>query len=147
MGAFTTTDFASLLDQMIEADKENEFVSAARPSIPVDFLGLTPALPPTDPVAAADYLFQAADNFAIVPPEAELVELPSIQPSDIQRELALTGKEKPEALDRIRREFAFANHPDRVSEDLRDIAIVRMQIANRMIDDAKEKWQQAKAGR
>ncbi len=146
MGAFTTTDFASLLDQMLEADRETEFVSAARPSIPIDFLGLRQT-PPTDPNAAVDYLFEAADNFAVEPPQPEPAEQPSILPFDIARELALTGREKPEALDRIRREFAFANHPDRVAEDMRDRAIVRMQIANRMIDEAKLKWQQAKAGR
>ena len=52
---------------------------------------------------------------------------------------SITGREKPDVLDRMRRDFAFANHPDRVSADLRDNAIVRMQIANRMIDEAKQR--------
>jgi len=141
MGAFDTRDFASLLDEMLEAGRSDDFVSAARPSIPVDFLAAAGGQSAADPLAAAEYLFAAADAFAIEPEEPVLHELPSVEPFDIARELRLTGREKPDALDRIRREFAFANHPDRVAEDLRERAIVRMQIANRMIDDAKDAWQ------
>jgi len=63
----------------------------------------------------------------------------------IARELGITGREKPDVLDRMRRDFAFANHPDRVAADLRDNAIVRMQIANRLIDEAKLRFVTLKA--
>lgn len=43
----------------------------------------------------------------------------------------------PKNYDRLRRDFAFRNHPDRVAEHLRAYAIVRMQIANTLIDEAK----------
>jgi hypothetical protein len=144
MGSFTTKDFASLLDEVIAAGEPVEFVPAARPSIPFDFFHspeeLSLAVPVDDANAAAEYLFAAADNFSVLidtPPLAP--ELPSVTPFDIAQELRITGREKAEALDRIRREFAFANHPDRVSADLRDRAMIRMQIANQMIDDAKRR--------
>ena len=38
---------------------------------------------------------------------------------------------------RIRRDFAFKNHPDRVAPHLRQHAMVRMQVANMLIDDAR----------
>lgn len=144
MASFTTKDFASLLDEVIAAGEPAEFVPASRPSIPFDFFHspeeLSLAVPVDDPNAAAEYLFAAADNFSVLidtPPLAP--ELPSVTPFDIAQELRLTGREKAEALDRIRRDFAFANHPDRVSADLRDRAMIRMQIANQMIDDAKRR--------
>ena len=39
----------------------------------------------------------------------------------------------------MRRSFALANHPDRVAPHLRQRAMVRMQLANMMIDDAKRR--------
>jgi hypothetical protein len=37
-----------------------------------------------------------------------------------------------------RRAFAFKNHPDRVAPHLRQRAMVRMQVANMLIDEAKK---------
>lgn len=143
MTPFSTKDFASLLDEVLATDAGEERAAGSRPSIPFDVLLERQTIdPPTtfhDPEIAAEYLFAAADNFAVEPDLGLLAPPPSTAPFDIAQELGLTGREAPEALDRIRREFAFANHPDRVAEDLRDIAITRMQIANRMIDDAKER--------
>ncbi|GHC61859.1 hypothetical protein [Limoniibacter endophyticus] len=47
------------------------------------------------------------------------------------------SKLKPDDFDRIRRNFAMQNHPDRVAPHLRQRALVRMQIANMLIDEAK----------
>jgi hypothetical protein len=69
----------------------------------------------------------------IVPDE----KLPPIDPDSIAAELGL-GAGKPRVdFGRLRRSFAFANHPDRVAPHLRQRAMVRMQIANMLIDDAK----------
>ena len=38
-----------------------------------------------------------------------------------------------------RRAFAFKNHPDRVAPHLRQRAMVRMQVANMLIDEAEQK--------
>lgn len=141
MGSFTTKDFATLLDEAIAQAETEDRPSYPRTSIPFDVLDGTRDGDAViaDPAAAAEYLFAVADIPSIAPDLAPLTELPSVEPEAIARELKLTGREKPDALDRVRREFAFANHPDRVAPALRERAIVRMQIANRMIDDAKHR--------
>ena len=53
------------------------------------------------------------------------------------RELGIKPKSKPEELDRARRAFAMRYHPDRVPEEHRERAVLRMQIANMLIDKAK----------
>ena len=40
-------------------------------------------------------------------------------------------------LDRARRSFALRYHPDRMPEEMRERAALRMQIANMLIDEAK----------
>jgi hypothetical protein len=40
---------------------------------------------------------------------------------------------------RLRRDFAFHNHPDRVAPHLRNHAIRRMQVANMLIDEARRR--------
>ena len=144
--SFSSSDFATLLDEVIAAagQKDEEAAALARPSIPFDLLNPALGAPVADASAAADYLFAAADRFAIEPETPPVApQLPSMEPDAIGLELGLTGHEAIEDLDRLRREFAFANHPDRVSAHLHDRAIVRMQIANRLIDDAKRKLRAA----
>jgi hypothetical protein len=51
-------------------------------------------------------------------------------------ELQLTADLTLEDLHRIRREFALANHPDRVAPPMRERATRRMTIANALIDEA-----------
>ena len=146
MSAFTTKDFATLLDEAIAEAEAQEAPAYSRTTIPFDVLAEGQGGEPvSDAAAAAEYLFAMADVPPVAPmaPPAPLPELPSTEPAAIARELKLTGREKPETLDRLRREFAFRNHPDRVAPELRQRAIVRMQIANRMIDDAKGRLSRA----
>ncbi len=143
MGAFTTKDFAAFLDEALAQVETAEHPAMPRARIPLDVLDGAGArgseIPDAD--AAAEYLFAMAG----VPPIAPelLPELPSIDPEAIARELGLGRRHKPAELDRMRREFAFSNHPDRVAPELRERAIARMQIANRMIDDAKRRHSRA----
>ena len=65
-------------------------------------------------------------------------ELPSIEPEAISRELGLSGSMPSAELGAKRRAFAFKNHPDRVAPHLRQRAMVRMQVANMLIDEAKK---------
>jgi hypothetical protein len=37
----------------------------------------------------------------------------------------------------LRRTFALKNHPDRMPPEQRERAMIRMQVANRLIDEAK----------
>lgn len=156
MSAFTKSEFASLLDDLVAKSAAPEDDELARPNMPYGFVA-SPSLEdefwanvPGDFVQsvyrdagfAADDLARLAELAARVTaatPAEKSRPSPSIEPAVIAAELGLTGRTPPKDLDRLRREFAFANHPDRVEPGLRDRAMVRMQIANVMIDQAKRK--------
>ena len=149
-------DFASLLDDLFQAasiPEENDVeTSGPAPSIPFDYLSvvnelLSGRIKVSDSAASAEYravrtqieeLLREVDlrRAEIAPPPLEVEQWPSTEPADIARELALETHRRAEDLARARRAFAFENHPDRVEPHLRDHAIVRMQIANMLIDDA-----------
>jgi hypothetical protein len=63
---------------------------------------------------------------------------PSTSPASIARELGIRPHYALEQLLSIRRRFALRNHPDRAAPDQRDVATVRMSIANRLVDEAIE---------
>lgn len=63
-------------------------------------------------------------------------QMPSVKSEDIARELKLRRWHSIEQLLEIRRAFALKNHPDRVTDAVRDAATARMGIANTLIDDA-----------
>lgn len=149
-------DFASLLDDLFQAasipEEEDEEASAAAPSIPFDYLSVVDELHSgrikvSDSEASAEYRAVGAQieellrefdlrRAEITPPPLEVEQWPSTEPADIAKELALETHKRADDLARARRAFAFDNHPDRVEPYLRDHAIVRMQIANMLIDDA-----------
>lgn len=54
----------------------------------------------------------------------------------VHDELRLTSDLTADDLNRIRREFALQNHPDRVTPARRELATRRMTIANALIDEA-----------
>lgn len=62
-----------------------------------------------------------------------------VDPESIAAELGLDRDDGPTDFGRLRRSFAFSNHPDRVAPHLRQRAMVRMQIANMLIDAAMRK--------
>jgi hypothetical protein len=78
---------------------------------------------------------QAPQNPANLQPALE--DLFFLDPDSISRELGIGPKSKPDELDRARRSFALRYHPDRMPEELRERAALRMQIANMLIDEAK----------
>ncbi|MDN5929249.1 MAG: hypothetical protein L0I29_19485 [Hyphomicrobiales bacterium] len=136
-------DFASFLEDIVEppvkpalpGEDFSDDAAAAAPSIPFGFVGGGPADPHSDSgpeTAAAAYL---GLNAGWARGEA----LPETAPDAIARELALHRAADVKALDRLRREFAFKNHPDRVRPEWRDAAMARMQTANRLIDEAKQR--------
>jgi hypothetical protein len=71
--------------------------------------------------------------------EAPTESLPSIEPTAIAAELGLDAAKGAADFGRLRRSFAFRNHPDRVAPHLRQRAMVRMQVANMLIDDARRR--------
>ncbi|MEI2300110.1 hypothetical protein [Ensifer sp. MJa1] len=56
--------------------------------------------------------------------------------ADVAEELALTEDETATTLAAKRRKFAADNHPDRLPQDFRANATVRMKLANMLIDEA-----------
>jgi hypothetical protein len=146
MNGFTTRDFASLLDDLL-ARTEQEDETSAKPSVSFGFVTPDAAVEelwksvPTDFVAKV--YGEAAEREALgAAPGMETPEpepLPSVEPEDIAAELRMANARWPRDFDRIRREFALHNHPDKVEAHLRDRAVVRMQIANMMIDREKRK--------
>jgi hypothetical protein len=145
MGTETGRDFASLLDELIAASAADE-QPATRPHVAFDYLSVADELHSgrikvSADAAAAEYKLTAAEEashvlFAAVG-EALVEELPAISPEAISRELGLSDA-RPAELSRKRRSFAFKNHPDRVAPHLRQRAMVRMQVANMLIDEAKK---------
>lgn len=136
MAATSGGDFAALLDELL-AERQGD--SHAVPPASLDYLSVVEELHSgrinfADKAALAEY--QASTGHTGKAGRQE-VEPPSIDPVDVARELGFKPGRRPRDLDRARRDFAFRNHPDRVAADLRERAMLRMQIANMLIDDAK----------
>ena len=140
MAGGANRDFASFLDELISEEAEE----AAARTVSLDYLSVADELHSgrinfSDRRAQAEYeANQKARKPQVsgaVKPEEEKV--PSTDPDEIARELGLSGSAQPENLDRLRRDFAFSNHPDRVPSHLRAVAMIRMQLANMLIDEAK----------
>lgn len=155
MPMHTNRDFATLLKDLL-AESENDGPGPAGPaSVPFDYLAvadelLSGRITVSDETVAAVYretsgevdetveaLFEAAGVSA--EPDPSPVELPSVEPEAISRELGIKGNTPVAALAHIRRAFAFRNHPDRVAPHLRQRALLRMQVANMLIDDARRR--------
>lgn len=68
--------------------------------------------------------------------DAGLQAAPSTDPIDIERDLAIRPGLSPAQLKSLRRSFARTNHPDRMPSQHRKASTIRMQIANRLIDEA-----------
>jgi hypothetical protein len=149
-------DFASYLDDVRAIEPEADIEDApAAPTITFDYLAVADELhsgrihvepdrrknaePETGGFYRAEleaYL-DAAAPFVASPPLSDEI-LPSIEPADIAVELGLDRADRAD-FTRIRRSFAFANHPDRVAPHLRDRAMRRMQIANMLLDEARSR--------
>jgi len=133
-------DFSTILDELI-ADRVQ--TGGAAPGGPaIDYLSvadeLTGHISISDEGAKATYRDieeSLATLFAVEAPPLE--PLPPTDRASVAAELALGRAVIPQELDRIRREFARDNHPDRVPDHMRDCAMIRMQLANVLIDEAK----------
>ncbi|MGF6176593.1 hypothetical protein [Ensifer sp. 4252] len=85
--------------------------------------------------------------------DASFVEPPPIEPmpeflnrvtlAEVAEELDLGERETLATLAAKRRSFAAANHPDRLPQNFRANATVRMKLANMLIDEASRQLQAA----
>lgn len=157
MKAQTKDDFASLLDDLEAAAREKTPPeSASAPSLRHDLLAHIERLRSDNEAvlgrnvfeeymnhAGEETLEQAAAPEAVSSGEAEaslepaLEDLFFLDPGTIARELNLRKLRSAPELDKARRSFAMRYHPDRMPENLRERAKLRMQIANMLIDEAK----------
>lgn len=120
------------------------------------FLPDTPEQAPTLSEPSADprldaYLSLMSDEIPPAEPEppAELLEtlpppppvwLHRLSPEEVVEDLGLEPSDDRERLQERRRAFARDNHPDRLPEDFREQATIRMKIANRLIDEAIKRY-------
>jgi len=155
-------DFTELLDELLAASAEageGEGGDFASPALRVDLLAQIERLqahsrPLFAERAMHEYRENAADaagrhQAARERKPAEPKAAPDLQPAlddlffldpqSISRELGIGDRSRPEDLDRARRAFAMRYHPDRVPEEMRERAVLRMQIANMLIDEAKRR--------
>jgi hypothetical protein len=150
-----------LLDDLFvssdKSDHEETGGTAARPSIPFDYLSVADELHSgrikvSGSGFATEYREAGADlatEFSALLDQVKLAladesqqpehDLPPIDPESIAIELGLDLTTHAADFGRLRRSFAFANHPDRVAPHLRHRAMIRMQVANMLIDDAKRR--------
>lgn len=155
MNAQPARDFASVLNDILVESSLDEQGPPMAPPPTVDYLAVAEELLSgrivVDEDAAAVYRENGGDDtdstidafFEAAPVVEEeapaAAELPSVEPEAITRELGLVSTTPPAELARLRRAFAFKNHPDRVAPHLRQRAQLRMQVANMLIDDARRK--------
>lgn len=149
-------NFAAVLDDLFLASEPVED-AGPKPTIPFDYLAVADELHSgrirvSSDTLAAEYrehgeeTADLAAEFAAVLDSVQPFEgggaarpeeqLPSVDPRAIAAELGLGQDGAPVDFGQLRRSFAFSNHPDRVAPHLRQRAIVRMQIANMLIDEA-----------
>lgn len=129
-------DFASFLEDLLieSGDKEERARIAAPPSVPFAFLDDTARDGGSDAADPANAAYRLLKEELL----AE-ISAPDTNPDAIARELGLDRVRDLKSLRRLRRSFAFHNHPDRVKPQWRDQAMIRMQIANQMIDETKRR--------
>ncbi len=155
MGAKAELDFTELLDDLLaaSAEAEEDGDDSAAPSLRVDMLAHIERLQGHNrPLFAERVMKEYGENAGsgaggrqteTVKPAPDLQpaldDLFFLDPQSISRELGLDGLKKLEELDRARRSFAMRYHPDRVPEEMRERAVLRMQIANTLIDEAKRR--------
>lgn len=133
--------FGDLLDELISsAPQEPE--TAPAPTLRGDLLDQIERLQGANAPLFDESAQRAYSEPTLAPEVIEALDtlMPdlSTDPEAIARELEIGRHRTAADLDRARRRFAFANHPDRLAPHLRTRAVERMSIANGLIDRAKE---------
>ena len=106
--------------------------STADPRLDAYLSLMSEETPPTEPEQPAE------PPEALAPPPP--VWLERLSPDEVAEDLGLQPSDDRERLQERRRTFARDNHPDRLPEDFREQATVRMKIANRLIDEAIKRY-------
>ncbi|WP_137154891.1 hypothetical protein [Rhizobium sp. FKL33] len=141
MPVFGRSLFETVLEGMDRQEEPAEDIGAAyQPprGLRASFVGL--AEEADEASAARDARLDWAGLFDDYAPPPKLKEPPAwldrLSDAEIAEDLALDQCKGTAAIRDRRREFALANHPDRVGADYRAAATRRMMIANQLIDTA-----------
>jgi hypothetical protein len=144
MPVFGKSLFETVLDGMdVDEADEDEEVPDRRPRVTAHFLADTSFTERADQRPLGELYEDFGEPPLLepdVPPSSEPPAwLDRLSGQDVIDDLGLApGMTKMEIKER-RRAFARSNHPDRVREEFRDAATIRMTIANRVVEDALRK--------
>jgi hypothetical protein len=120
--------FHIVLDRLIDrGDATVGTVPRWRPAPACDWTGLVDAAAPASGGAAAAEMYIDAGPSEAPPRSIE---------EAVALELQLSDDLQPSELERLRRRFAYRNHPDRVGPAHQAVALLRMTLANVLIDRA-----------
>lgn len=140
MPVFGRSLFETVLEGLDREEEAAEAIGAAYASprgLRASFAGL--AADPDDAMRD-DARLDWAGLFDDYAPPPKLEEPPAwlarLSDAEITEDLALDRCQGPSEIRERRRDFALANHPDRVGADYRDAATRRMMVANQLIDAA-----------
>ncbi|KAB0679329.1 hypothetical protein [Aureimonas leprariae] len=134
-------EFAEVLQNIGRRVPDGGDVPAAR-GAGADFWRVLDGLERDAGVGGSESRAAYRSNGAADAPEKEAAQPSalSLDPDDIAFELALGAATSLEDLKTARRLFARANHPDRVSPEMRERANRRMTIANALVDEATRRF-------
>jgi hypothetical protein len=140
MPVFGRSLFETVLEGMDREEEPAEEIGAAYVSprgLRSSFVGLAEEADAAEPIDAPLDWAALFDGYA---PPPKLEEPPAwldrLSDAEIAEDLALDQCRGASEIRDRRREFALANHPDRVGAEHRDAATRRMMIANQLIDAA-----------
>jgi hypothetical protein len=142
MPVFGKTLFETVLDGMDveDVDEDEEEAPVRRPRVTVHFLADTSFSDRADqrPLGELYEDFgEAPSAEPEAPPSHQLPEwLDRLSERDVADDLGLASSMTKSEIREKRRAFARGNHPDRVAEEFRAAATIRMTIANRLVESA-----------
>ncbi|MBS0235481.1 MAG: molecular chaperone DnaJ [Proteobacteria bacterium] len=126
------SSFETLIDELFV--RENEHVDAPRPNrFTIDSLEAAWALAANSRGRSPERERRPKNPYSS-DDDANLDAETLLDPNKILLELGLDSNFSETDIAILRREFALRNHPDRVRDDLRDLATQRMMIANDLMD-------------
>ena len=141
MPVFGKSLFETVLDGMeLDETVEDEDVAVRRPRVTAHFLADTSFSDRADrrPLGELYEDFGEPRELAPeIPPAREApVWLERLSEQDVADDLGLTPGMTQAEIREKRRVFARGNHPDRVAEEFREAATIRMTTANRLVEAA-----------
>jgi len=126
------SSFETLIDELFDRDDRSS--EAPKPScFSIDALEAAWALSRSR-APQADQPDPAPNNPYALDDATEAGPPSLLDPNRIILELGLDSELSENDIASLRREFALRNHPDRVQQDLRELATQRMMIANDLMD-------------